>query len=106
MPPNTGGTTNGTVNYTVAASGCATQRTGAISVTSYTASQQFQINQDGSPGNFAISPTSATVPPAGVTGNTINVTTGDGCPWSTTVDVSWITILSGQFGRRQRRHRL
>ena len=82
MPPNTGGTTNGTVNYTVAANPCATQRSGAITVTSYTASQQFQINQDGAPGNFAISATSATVPPAGVT-NTIYVTTGDGCPWST-----------------------
>ena len=70
VPPNTGGTTNGTVSYTVAASGCATQRSGAISVTSYTASQQFQIYQDGAPGNFAISPTSVTVPPAGVTGST------------------------------------
>jgi hypothetical protein len=59
--------TNGTVNYTVAASGCATQRTGAVSITSYSASQLFQINQDGAPGNFAISSTSATVPPAGVT---------------------------------------
>jgi uncharacterized protein (TIGR03437 family) len=97
VPYGTGGTTNGTVNYTVAASGCATQRSGAISVTSYTVSQQFQINQDGAPGNFAISPASATVPPAGAT-NTINVTTGDGCPWSTAVDVSWITILSGRSG--------
>jgi uncharacterized protein (TIGR03437 family) len=98
VPYNTGGTTNGTVNYTVAASGCATQRSGAIPVTSFTASQQFQINQDGSPGNFSISSTSATVPPAGAT-NTINVTTGDGCPWSITgVDVSWITILSGRSG--------
>jgi uncharacterized protein (TIGR03437 family) len=97
VPYNTGGTTNGTVNYTVAASGCATQRSGAISVASYSASQQFQINQDGAPGNFSISSTSATVPPAGAT-NTINVTTGDGCPWSTAVDVSWITILSGRSG--------
>jgi uncharacterized protein (TIGR03437 family) len=97
VPYGTGGTGNGTVNYTVAASGCATQRTGAISVTSYSASQKFQINQDGAPGNFAISATSATVPPAGAT-DTINVTTGDGCPWSTAVDVSWITILSGRSG--------
>jgi uncharacterized protein (TIGR03437 family) len=98
VPPNTGGTTNGTVNYTVAASGCATQRIGAVSVASYTANQQFQIYQDGAPGNFAISPTSATVPPAGVTGGIINVTTGDGCLWSATVDVSWITILSARSG--------
>jgi uncharacterized protein (TIGR03437 family) len=83
VPYNTGGTTNGTVNYTV--------------VASYSANQQFQINQDGAPGNFSISSTSATVPPAGAT-NTINVTTGDGCPWSTVVDVSWITILSGRSG--------
>jgi hypothetical protein len=98
VPAGTGGTTNGTVDYTVAASGCATQRSGAVSVTSYTANQQFQISQAGAPGNFAISPTSATVPPAGVTGSTIYVTTGAGCPWSTTVDVSWITILSGSSG--------
>jgi len=52
VPYGTGGTTNGTVNYTVAASGCATQRTGAISVTSYSASQQFQINQDGASGQL------------------------------------------------------
>ena len=99
VPNNTGGPTNSTVNYTVAASGCATQRSGAISVTSFTANQQFQINQDGSPGNFSISRTSATVPPAGVTLNTIYVTTGDGCPWSITgVDASWITILSARSG--------
>ena len=98
VPYNTGGTTNGTVNYTVAASGCATQRTGAITITSFTASQQFQISQTGAPGNFAISPTSATIPPAGVTGGIISVTTGDGCPWSATVDVSWITLLSGKSG--------
>jgi uncharacterized protein (TIGR03437 family) len=98
VPYNTGGAGNGTVSYTVAASGCATQRTGAISVTSYTASQQFQISQDGAPGNFAISATSATVPPAGVTGSIVSVTTGSGCPWSATVDVSWIAILSGKSG--------
>jgi uncharacterized protein (TIGR03437 family) len=98
VPPNTGGTTNGTVNYTVAANPCATQSTGAVSVTAYAASQQFQIYQDGSPGNFAISPPSATIPPAGVTLNTINVATGAGCPWTTTVDASWIRILSGSSG--------
>jgi uncharacterized protein (TIGR03437 family) len=101
VPPNTGGTatTNGAVSYTVAASGCATQRSGAVSVTSYTASQQFQIYQDGSPGNFAVSPTTFTVPPAGVTLNTIYVATGSGCPWSvTSVDVNWITILSPVSG--------
>jgi len=98
VPYNTGGTTNGAVSYTVAANACATPRTGSIPVTSFTASQQFQIGEDGSPGNFAISPTSIAVPPAGVTGNTIYVTTGDGCPWSAKVDVSWITILSGSSG--------
>ena len=101
VPPNTGGTatTNGSVNYTVAASNCVTQRSGAISVTSYTASQQFQISQDGAPGNFAISSTSATVPPAGATLNTVYVTTGDGCPWSiNSVDVNWITISSLRSG--------
>ncbi len=70
-PANTGGTANGPVGYTVAANVCASQRTGAISVTSYTLRQQFQIIQDGSPGNFATSTTSVTVPPAGVTGNQI-----------------------------------
>jgi uncharacterized protein (TIGR03437 family) len=100
VPYNTGGTTNGTVNYTVAASGCATQRSGAISVASYTANQQFQISQAGSPGNFAItSPTSVTVPPAGVTGGIVTVATGGGCPWSiTAVDVNWITISSAKSG--------
>jgi len=98
VPPNTRGTTNGTVGYTVAANACAIERTGAVTVTSYTASQQFQITQAGAPGNFSISPTSATVPPAGATLNTIYVTTGTGCPWSTTVDASWIAVLSGKSG--------
>jgi uncharacterized protein (TIGR03437 family) len=98
VPANTGGTTNGPVGYTVAANVCAPQRSGAVSVTSFTVSQQFQINQDGSPGNFATSTTSVTIPPAGVTGNQIYVTTGTGCAWTTTVDVSWITILSGKSG--------
>jgi uncharacterized protein (TIGR03437 family) len=96
--PKTTGTANGTVNYTVAPSGCAAVRSGAIPVTSYGVTQQFQISQDGSPGNFTISPTSLTVPPAGVTGNTIYVATGDGCPWNASVDVSWIKILSGGSG--------
>jgi uncharacterized protein (TIGR03437 family) len=98
VPANTGGTTNGPVGYTVAANVCASQRTGAISVTSYTLRQQFQVIQDGSPGGFATSLTSVTVPPAGVTGSTVNVTTGTGCAWSATVDVSWITLLSGKSG--------
>lgn len=101
VPPNTGGaaTTNSAVSYTVAANPCATQRAGAITVASYTASQQFQISQDGAPGNFAISSTSATVPPAGVTLNTVYTYTGDGCPWSiAAVDVNWITILSPRSG--------
>ena len=98
VPANTGGTTNGPVGYTVAANVCASQRTGAISVTSYTLRQQFQVIQDGSPGGFATSLTSVTVPPAGVTGSTVNVTTGTGCAWSATVDVSWITLLSGKTG--------
>jgi len=95
VPSNTGGTANGAVNYTVAANPCATQRSGAVSVTSYALSQQFQITQDGAPGNFSISPSSAMVPPAGVNPGTVNVTTGDGCPWSAFVDATWITILSG-----------
>ena len=100
VPPNTSGTatTNSAVSYTVAVNPCATQRTGTVSVQSNTAIQQFQITQDGSSANFAISPTTATIPPAGVTQGTINVATGYGCPWTPTVDVSWITILSGMSG--------
>jgi uncharacterized protein (TIGR03437 family) len=101
VPSNIGGaaTTSGAVPYTVAASGCASQRSGAISVTSYTANQQFQISQDGAPANFTVSSPSATVPPAGVTLNTVYVTTGDGCPWSiTSMDVNWIAILSARSG--------
>jgi uncharacterized protein (TIGR03437 family) len=97
VPPIASGTTNGAVNYTVAANPCATARTGAVSVTGGTANQQFQVNQDGSPGNFSISATSTTVPPVGAT-NTIYVTTGAGCVWSAKVDVSWIKILSGSSG--------
>jgi uncharacterized protein (TIGR03437 family) len=93
----TSGALNGSVGFTVAANGCVASRTGAVSVQAGAAAgptQQFQITQTGSPGNLTISPTTLTVPQAGLDGG-LTVTTGTGCSWIASSDVSWIQITGG-----------
>ncbi|HTX38462.1 MAG TPA: BACON domain-containing carbohydrate-binding protein [Bryobacteraceae bacterium] len=87
-------TGNGTVNYTVDANGCATGRSGAITIAT---AEQLALTQDGSPANFAFSPTSESYP-ATVTNDRIAISTGAGCNWSAFSDVSWLSITSGQSG--------
>jgi uncharacterized protein (TIGR03437 family) len=99
VPPNTNGTGNGTVSYTVNANGCVASRTGGISVQAgslFPAANLgptafFSITQAGSNDNLSLSPTTATAPIAGSTGY-IKVNTGDNCPWTAYADASWIQI--------------
>ncbi|MBZ5582359.1 MAG: IPT/TIG domain-containing protein [Acidobacteriia bacterium] len=101
VPAATGGTTNGTVNYTVQSNPCVSGRSGSIGVqpASLTAPvQYFQIAQDGSPDNLSISPGAASVA-AAVTDGRIAVTTGAGCAWSGYSDsMNWLQITSGASG--------
>ncbi|MBZ5723417.1 MAG: hypothetical protein LAP87_00330 [Acidobacteriia bacterium] len=100
VPPNTAGTLNGAVSYTVAANLCVAPRSGAIRAQAGSSAgplQQFQINQDGSPDNLTLTPTSLTVPQAASDGR-LGVTTGSGCPWSAFSDVSWLQIAGASSG--------
>lgn len=83
------------VSYSVAANGCVAGRSGAITVSTGAATPPptFSVTQDGSAGNLALSPSTATFGPATSAGR-ITVTTGDGCSWSAQPDVSWLQITA------------
>jgi uncharacterized protein (TIGR03437 family) len=94
------GSLNGTVSYAVAANVCVPARTGSIAVQAgglSGPSQSFQINQDGSPGNLAVTPTSLTAP-AGATTGTFAIATDSSCSWSAYSDVSWLSITGNSTG--------
>jgi uncharacterized protein (TIGR03437 family) len=101
----TNGTGNGSVPYTVAANGCVAGRSGSITVGAGSLSPaqtnnpsgNFTINQDGSPNNLGLSPTTATVSAAGGQGS-VALTTGSGCPWTAYVDQTWLQIVFGGSG--------
>ncbi|MGD0771871.1 MAG: BACON domain-containing carbohydrate-binding protein [Candidatus Solibacter sp.] len=92
------GTQNGTVNYSVAANTCVAGRSGTITLQTGLASPPaLAVTQDGAPGNLTLSPASITAAAAASDGR-ITVSTGDGCNWSATADVSWIQITYGSPG--------
>ncbi len=94
----TGGTTGTPINYKVAANTCVGTRTGTISLrTNLPSPPTLSVNQDGSPNNMSLSPSSATVDATASNGR-ITVTTGDVCNWSAVPDVSWIQITVGATG--------
>lgn len=81
----------GTVTLAVAAT-TGPARSGAAVV----AGQRVTIAQSAGC-SYAISPESATIPPAGGTG-TVAVTAGAGCPWTASSNTAWLTIASGASG--------
>ena len=87
------------VSYSVAANTCVAARSGTITLqqTNLTKPPTLAVSQDGSPNNLSLSAYSATVASAASDGR-ISVTTGDGCGWSATTDVSWIQITFGASG--------
>jgi len=85
------GSGNGTVAFSVASTNGAA-RSGTLTI----AGKTFTVNQ-GQGCAFSLSATSATAGSAGGTG-TFDVRTGDGCGWSTTSNVSWLSITGGATG--------
>ena len=82
---------NGTVTFTAAPTTGAA-RSGTIEV----AGQIVTISQ-GQGCTYAIAPESQSIDPAGGTGS-VAVTAGDGCGWTASSAVSWITITAGASG--------
>jgi len=94
--PSVSGTGNGTVPFTAQPNGCVDPQTGTITVTSQP-SQIFTLTENGAPGNLTLSPTTLSVPQAGVSGR-FNVVTGVGCNWTSYSDVGWLTITTSAGG--------
>jgi uncharacterized protein (TIGR03437 family) len=87
------------VGYSVAANTCIAGRSGTITLLQTTLPNPpaLAVTQDGSPGNLTLSPASIAAAAAASDGR-ITVSTGDGCNWSATADVSWIQITYGSPG--------
>jgi glucose/arabinose dehydrogenase len=87
------GNGNGFVVFSVASNQATTPRTGSLTI----ADQTFPVSQSAAACVASISPPAKAFPPAGGTG-TVAVTTGDGCSWTASSNVGWITITSSQTG--------
>jgi uncharacterized protein (TIGR03437 family) len=86
--------TDGTVNYTIGPNACVAGRNGLITIqTGLPNPPAVAIKQDGSPANMTLSASSATVDSAGTDGRVL-VSTGNGCGWTATSDVSWMQITA------------
>jgi len=92
--PNGTSTTDGTVNYTIGPNACVAGRSGLITIqTGLPNPPAVAIKQDGSPANMTLSASSATADSAGTDGRVL-VSTGNGCGWTATSDVSWMQITA------------
>ena len=84
------------VTYNVATNTSVQVRTGTVTV----GGAVFTIIQAGSTCNFAVSPETLDIPPAGVSG-VIRVTTTSGCEWTASSDSAWIRITGRIAGGTQ-----
>jgi len=91
MPGNSAGTGSGTISLRVAAT-AGPQRTGTVTV----AGQTIRVTQ-GTGCNVALEPASAALPAGGGTAS-IDVRSGDGCPWTAASGEAWIGVSSGAQG--------
>ncbi|HLL13963.1 MAG TPA: pre-peptidase C-terminal domain-containing protein [Pyrinomonadaceae bacterium] len=83
---------NGTVTYTVQANSATTGRTGTITVNG----QTFTVTQGAATScTYAVYPTVRPFTSGGGTNGRFTVITQNGCPWTATTNVSWITITEG-----------
>ena len=95
FPGTQGGTSDGTVNFTVVGNSCVASRTGSITVATTLANPPvFAVTQDGSPNNLTLSATALTLG-AAASDQRVTVNTGQTCAWSAFSNVSWMTINSG-----------
>lgn len=85
------GNGNGTVRFSVAASGGAS-RSGALTI----AGRTFTVSQ-GQACTFTIDPERASAPAAGGT-VTVNVGAASGCAWTTVSGAPWLTVRDGASG--------
>ena len=84
------------VTYNVATNTSVQARTGTVTV----GGAVFTITQAGSTCNFAVSPETLDIPPAGDSG-VIRVTTTSGCEWTASSDSAWIRITGRIAGGTQ-----
>ncbi len=84
------------VTYNVATNTSVQARTGTVTV----GGAVFTITQAGSTCNFAVSPETLDIPPAGGSG-VIRVTTTSGCEWTASSDSAWIRITGRIAGGTQ-----
>jgi uncharacterized protein (TIGR03437 family) len=98
-PGSTGGTATATVPFSILGNGCRGARTANLFLNGSTLSKALvsSVTQDGSPANFSLSATSATAD-ANASDGRFTVTTGNGCGWNATSDVSWMQITGGASG--------
>jgi len=96
VPTTATGTGSGLVPYTANPNGCVDPLTGIITVTAQPA-QIFTLTENGSPSNLTLSPSTLSVPQAGVSGR-FNVVTGVGCNWTSFTDVGWLHITTSTTG--------
>ncbi|MBI3654272.1 MAG: hypothetical protein HY231_24860 [Acidobacteria bacterium] len=89
------GNGNGTVNFSAAANPGSAARTGTLTI----AGQTYTVTQERATSNcvYAITPLDSVFKPRGGNG-TVNVSTTNGCAWTATSNVSWITISTGASG--------
>ncbi|HEX8287026.1 MAG TPA: BACON domain-containing carbohydrate-binding protein, partial [Pyrinomonadaceae bacterium] len=85
------GTGNGTVTLSVQPN-TSVARTGTVTI----AGQTFTVNQL-SGCTYILSPPNTNVPASGANGS-FNVTSGNGCSWTATSNVSWISVTSNSNG--------
>jgi uncharacterized protein (TIGR03437 family) len=90
------GTTNGTASFSVGPNSCLGGRSGAIYLTGSGLANALTaaITQDGSPANFTMSGNSATVDATSTDGR-FTITTGTGCGWGSSSNVSWLHVTGG-----------
>ena len=91
-----GGTSNGTVSFSVAANPVSIPRLSSIQVGNKSSSTSFTINESGAC-SYSLNPSFVGLAPGG--GNaTVQVTTQSNCQWSAVPNVTWLTITSGASG--------
>ena len=84
---------NGRVSFSVAPNTSTSPRSGTIAISD----QTFTVTQAGASCTASIAPRAQAFPSSGGTG-TVVVTIPDGCAWTATSQVGWITVTSGQTG--------
>ena len=87
---------NGTVAYSYDANTGLSPRSASFTI----GGQSTTVTQDGAPCSQTLNPQSnPAVPPSGITGATISVTSNrPTCAWTATSDVAWVTITGGASG--------